>query len=262
MNRLSICIQKGGSGKTTLTINVAGALNRRGHDVLVVDLDPQGALTEGLGFAELYDKEPPTLYDALTDSQEREVAESLIVSHEEMDLLPSSIWMTAAEPELTVSRRGGEQLDLVLDELDEEYDVIIVDSPPYLGYLIDNALVAAQNILIPALAERTSMRGLELMYDHIDELEREYEISIEEIGLVANRVEETNEAEEMMEWFRSAFDDVPVFEVRKRVALQRAFNEGVSIFEFDDSLDMADVFLDVAQEVEAHLGLEDRRATQ
>jgi len=155
--------------------------------------------------------------------------------------------MTAAEPELTLSRRGGEQLALALDGVADAYDYVLIDCPPYLGYLTDNALYAAQNLLIPALAESTSKRALELLFDHVEALEADYEISIVERGLVANRVEETNEAEEMMAWFRDAFDDIPVWEVRKRVALQRAFSAGGSIFEQDPDLDIADVFRDVAE---------------
>lgn len=118
-------------------------------------------------------------------------------------------------------------------------------SRPNLGYLTDNALYATQNVLIPALAESTSKRALELLFDHIEALELDYEITIGELGVVANRVEETNEAEHMMEWFDDAFPDVPVWEVRKRVDLQRAFSSGVSIFEYDPGLDMAEVFLEI-----------------
>lgn len=248
--KLTISNQKGGVGKTTVAINLAGALNHRGHDVLLVDLDPQGAATEGLGFQEAYDAEPPSLFDVLTDPSERDELRSIIVEHEEMDVVPSNIDMTAAEPELTLQRRGGEQLALALDTVAGDYDYIIIDAPPYLGYLTDNALYAAKNVLMPALAESTSKRALELLFDHVESLELDYEISITERGLVANRVEETNEAEEMMEWFEDAFPDIPVWEVRKRVDLQRAFSAGVSIFKHDPDLDMADVFLSIAAEMD------------
>lgn len=241
--KIAVSNQKGGVGKTTVAINVAGALNQRGHDVLFVDLDPQGAATEGLGFTAAYDAEPPSLFEVLTE--QREAIADLIVSHEEMDVVPSNIDMTAAEPELTLSRRGGEQLALALELVEDDYDYVIIDCPPYLGYLTDNGLFAAQNVLIPALAESTSKRALELLFDHIEALEMDYEISIGECGVVANRVEETNEAEEMMAWFNDAFPDVPVWEVRKRVAFQRAFSDGRSIFGYNRELDMAEVFAEI-----------------
>jgi chromosome partitioning protein len=259
---LAVTIQKGGVGKTTTAINVAGALNQRGRDVLLVDLDPQGAATEGLGFAAEYDAKPPTLFDVLTDAEQRDVLEEIIVEHEEMDVVPSNIDMTAAEPELTLSRRGGEQLDLALDAVQDDYDYIIIDCPPYLGYLTDNGLYAAQNVLIPALAETTSKRALELLFDHIESLELDYEISFEERGLIANRVEETNEAEEMMEWFHDAFPDIPVWEIRKRVALQRAFSSGCSIFEYKPDIDMADRYLDIAASLDDQFGFDEPEARQ
>jgi chromosome partitioning protein len=252
---LAVTNQKGGVGKTTIAINVAGALNQRGRDVLFVDLDPQGAATEGLGFVDAYDADPPSLFDVLTDPNQRDGLAELVVEHEEMDVVPSNIDMTAAEPELTLSRRGGEQLSLALDAVSDPYDYVIVDCPPYLGYLTDNGLYATQNVLIPALAESTSKRALELLFDHIEALETDYEISIVERGVVGNRVEETNEAEEMMAWFRDAFPDIPVWEVRKRVALQRAFSAGGSIFGHEPELDMAEVFLEVAASLDEQFDL-------
>jgi chromosome partitioning protein len=248
--------QKGGVGKTTVAINVAGALNQRGHEVLFIDLDPQGNATEGLGYPEIYDAEPPTLFDVLTETSQRDQFADLILDHEEMDVIPSNIDMTAAEPELTLSRRGGEQLSLALDTLDHTYEFIVIDCPPNLGYLTDNGLHAARNVLIPALAESTSKRALELLFDHIEMLELDYETTVVECGVVANRVEETNEGKEMLAWFHEAFADVPVWEIRKRVALQRAFTAGQSVFEYDPGLDMCEVFLDIAADLERQFGKE------
>ena len=253
--RMAISNQKGGVGKTTVAINVAGALNRRGHDVLFVDLDPQGNATEGLGLEAEYEAEPPTLFDALTDHEARDDVDSLVVEHEEMDVLPSNIDMTSVEPELTMAMRGRERLGQVLDEIDADYDVVLIDCPPYLGNLTDNALLAAGNVLIPALAESTSKRALEILFDQVEVLEAEFDTHIQDLGVVANRVETTNEAEQMLSWFEEAFVDVPVWEVRKRVALQRAFSAGSSIFEFETDCDMESVFEDVAVDLERQLGL-------
>lgn len=252
--RIAVSNQKGGVGKTTTAINVAGALNQRGQDVLLVDLDPQGAATEGLGLAAAYDAQPPSLYDVLTDPEQRDEILALVEEHAEMDVIPSNVDMTAAEPELTVDRRGSEKLGPALEHVEDGYDYVIIDCPPYLGYLADNGLTAAKNVLVPALAESTSKRALELLVDHIESLEYDTDLSIEEIGLVANRVEETNEATEMVEWFGQAFPDIPVWEIRKRVALQRAFSNGSSIFEYQPECDMADRYLDIASTLEAELG--------
>ncbi|WP_049972932.1 ParA family protein [Haladaptatus cibarius] len=253
--KIAISNQKGGVGKTTVAINVAGALNTCDHDVLFVDLDPQGNATEGLGLEEEYEAQPPTLFDVLTDHEAREDVDSLIVSHPEMDVLPSNIDMTSIEPELTMAMRGRERLGQVFDALDADYDVILIDCPPYLGNLTDNALLAAENVLIPALAESTSKRALEILFDQMEVLEAEYDTQVRDLGVVANRVETTNEAKTMLAWFDEAFSDVPVWEIRKRVTLQRAFSAGCSIFELEEDCDMTAQFLAIAEELERQLGL-------
>jgi len=254
---LAVTIQKGGVGKTTTAINVAGALNQRGRDVLLIDLDPQGAATEGLGFTREYDADPPSLFDVLTESTQRDQLADLIVEHDEMDVIPSNIDMTAVEPELTLARRGGEQLALALEPVADAYEYVIIDCPPYLGYLTDNGLYAAQDVLIPALAESTSKRAVELLFDHIESLEMDYGISFTERGVIANRVEQTNEATDMVTWFNDAFPDIPVWEVRKRVALQRAFAAGCSIFEYNPDLDMADQYRAIAASLDSQYGFTD-----
>lgn len=249
--KLCVTNQKGGVGKTTIAINAAGALNERGHDVLFIDVDPQGNATEDLGMREAYDAEPPTLLDCLTEPDQRDAVEDLIREHAEMDLIPSNIDMTVAEHELTLSRRSGEQLDILIRKIEDDYDYVIVDSPPNLGHLTDNAIYATQNVLIPALAESTSKRAFELLWDHIELLESDYEIAVNEVGVVANRIDvRKNQAQEMLEWINDAFGDVPVWHVRERADIQRSLEEGVSLLESAPECDMCDVFRTMAIDIE------------
>jgi chromosome partitioning protein len=243
--------QKGGVGKTTVAINVAGALAQRGRDVLFVDLDPQGHGTEGLGFGEAYDAQPPSLYDVLLDLENQDRINDIVHTHDEFDLVPSNVDMFNAEPELTTAMRGRERLTMALEELEHDYEFVVVDCPPSLGNLTDNALLACEQVLIPALAEGTSIRALEILFDQIETIENGYDVAVEDLGLVANRVETDGEATEMMDWFEDTFGGrIPVWEVRKRVALKRAWNNGVSIFEHDESCDMEAVFLEIAEHIE------------
>lgn len=281
--RICVTNAKGGTGKTTIAINVAGALNDRGRDVLFVDLDPQGNATEGLGLMDAYDARPPTLFDALTGSPA--VFGDLIVEHEEMDVVPSNIDMLQAEHELTIAdlfaRINTEGLDVdpavlstfainatpdmvrgdhALDTLDRAldavsgYDYIIIDSPPFYGNLTDTGVYAAQHVLVPALAESTSERAIELLMDQMVALEQQTDITVEMLGVVANRIETTSEAKTMVKWFQSAFPHSPVWQVRKRVALQRAYSEGNSVFGTDESCDMAEVFSRIAAEFDTKFG--------
>jgi chromosome partitioning protein len=241
--KIAVSNQKGGVGKTAVAINAAGALNTRGRDVLFVDLDPQGNATENLDLREAYDSEPPSLFDVLSDAEQRDRIGELVREHEEMSVIPSNIDMTAVEPELTLSRRSGEQLALALEHIEDEYDYVIIDCPPFLGNLMDNAMYAAQNVLIPALAEDTSKRAFELLFDHIDALERDYEITIRERGVVINRIDvRKTQANEMIDWIRDAFDDTPAWEIRERAAIQRALSNGASIFIEEPDCDQIEVF--------------------
>lgn len=292
----TVCVTnaKGGTGKTTIAINVAGALNERGHDVLFVDMDPQGNATEGLGLLDAYDAEPPTLFDVLTDRDQRGAIEELVVEHEEIDVVPSSVDLLQAEHELTIADlmawaktdpsvdidpaalaslainvtpetiTGDHAMDLLdraLAELESEYDIVIIDSPPFYGKLTDTAIYAARNVLVPALTEASSERAIELLVDQIAALESQVDIEVDTVGVVANRVEQTNEDTAMLEWLETVFEDYPIWEVRKRVALQRAFSTGTSIFASEQSVDMESVFLDIAEGIESQFGIDHTEVT-
>jgi chromosome partitioning protein len=110
-------------------------------------------------------------------------------------------------------------------------------------------------VLIPALAESTSKRAFELLYDHIEALERDYEIGIRDRGVVINRIDvRKKQAQEMIEWIHNAFDNVPVWEVRERASIQYALEEGVSLLQYEPDGDMAQVFREIAADLDAQFG--------
>lgn len=249
--KIAVSNQKGGVGKTTVAINTAGALAARENDVLLVDLDPQGYLTSGVGFDHVYTADPPSLYDALTDPANHTV-EDLVQQHAEFDVLPANIDMFNLEQELVSAMRGRERLTMLLEDVDA-YDAFVVDCPPSLGILTDNALLACPNLLIPAEAEDTSIRALDLLFKQIDTLEENYGTSIQEAALVVSNVDYPldNEQQGMLDWFDSTFADrIPIVELRSRATIKRAFNAGRSIFTHDEECDQADALLRLAAALE------------
>ena len=155
------------------------------------------------------------------------------------------------------AEQAGHALDLLsktLAAVERNYDYVIVDSPPFYGKLTDTGLFATRNVLVPALTEASSERAIELLIEQLTALEDHVGITIDTLGVVANRVEQTNEDQVMLDWLGEVFADYPIWQVRKRVALQRAFSAGQSVFRYQPSLDITDVFLDIATEFDRTFG--------
>ncbi len=250
--RLVVSNQKGGVGKSTLALNVAGALADRENDVLLIDLDPQGYLTSGAGYKDEYTADGANLADALKKPGEHTVAD-LVVAHDEFDLLPANIGMFTLEQDLVSAMQGRKRLQMLLEDV-TGYDFIVVDCPPSLGLLTDNALLACENLLIPAEAEDTSIRALDLLFKQIDSLEDNFTgARINEQAVVVSNVDYPidGEQEGMLEWFDDQFSEfIPVFEVRNRAAIKRAWNHGHSIFGHDEDCDMEDELQAIAAHFE------------
>lgn len=252
--------QKGGVGKTTLTIHVAGALADRGLDVLVVDLAPEGALTSILGYDDAYsdlDREV-SLHELLLDPNRAADVGDLVLEGAEFDLLPANERMVdRTGGELNGEPRARERLQMVLDELGTGYDVVLVDNMPSINVLTDNALVASDGVLIPAYAEALSVQGLDRLQKQIDSV-REYFGAVRILGIVANRVEHNKQADAMLEQLHTEFEDglgMPVFDIYKRVDLQRAIAaQERSIFAAEElDSDMAEVIAEIATTVDDEL---------
>ncbi|MGX7828930.1 ParA family protein [Actinokineospora sp. 24-640] len=180
---LAICNQKGGVGKTTSTINLGAALTEFGRRVLLVDFDPQGALSVGLGIpAHQLDR---TIYNALIGQtvELRDVVLRTCV--EDMDLLPSNIDLSAAEVQL-VSEVGREHALLrTLRPIIADYDYVLVDCQPSLGLLTINALAAADGVLIPLECEFFSLRGVALLIDTIEKVRERLNPKLDITGILA-----------------------------------------------------------------------------
>src|SRR6202522_4208177 len=180
---VAVCNQKGGVGKTTTTINLGAALAEQGARVLLVDFDPQGALSVGLGI-QPHDIDS-TVYNLL---MERDITPHDVLHKtgvDGMDLLPSNIDLSGAEVQL-VHEVGREYvLGGVLKPLVSEYDVIMIDCQPSLGLLTINALAAADGVLIPLECEYFAMRGVALLMETIEKVSSRLSPKLTMDGLLA-----------------------------------------------------------------------------
>ncbi|WP_227778589.1 ParA family protein [Haladaptatus pallidirubidus] len=252
--RIAVSCQMGGSGKTTTSINLAGALGNYNKDfeVLLVDTDPQGTATEGTGFTDVYHSEDVSLYDVLTDIDEQQKVNDLILSHEEFDVLPSHELMFGVERELQSSPKTEERLDGVLDALERSYDYVILDTPPHLGPLTNNALVTADGLVVPAKPVRRSIRALETLFEQVGIIEKHFS-SIDRLGMLVNDIQYPvdGDTQEMLDWFTRFEDGLGVYQIRNRVAIKRAWNNGVSIFGHEEECDMEEVYDEFATDIVA-----------
>lgn len=230
---IAICNQKGGVGKTALTINLGAALADQGHKVLLIDLDPQGHLTEGVGVKDLYLKEDNTLFEAITDHKGD--GDKLIhpIPHEKFDLLASNYQMALVEQKLFMTRNREHKLRELLDELSKPYDFVLIDCPPNLGNLTDNALNAARRVVVPIQAETSSVRALDLLFDQIESVEHGLKIKIEVLAVVPNLVQESALSRRILSDLRASIPVITPFEIKKRVVLQEAYDKGRSIFSYE-----------------------------
>jgi chromosome partitioning protein len=204
---LAVCNQKGGVGKTTSTINLGAALTEYGRRVLLVDFDPQGALSVGLGVHP--HQLDQTIYNVI---MERDVGVGDVIMRtpvEGMDLLPSNIDLSAAEIQL-VSEVGREHtLVRTLRPVIEHYDYVLVDCQPSLGLLTVNALAAADGVRIPLECEFFSLRGVALLIDTIEKVRERLNPKLEITGILATMYDpRTLHSREVMARVVEAFGDV------------------------------------------------------
>ncbi len=230
---ISIANQKGGVGKTTTTINLSVALAQMKKKTLVVDMDPQGALSAGLGIDGYGLQE--TIYTALTDP---EFAVNRIVYPVQayLDMIPANIDLASAEMELIAEIRREFILKRVLDPLTQWYDFILIDCPPSLGLLTVNALCVSQEVLIPMQCEYFAMRGIRLLLDTIERIKTRLNTELELTGILATMYSTgTIHAREVLQEIRSVFGE-KVFDmvVYKSIRFAEASVANKAMIDYDE----------------------------
>ncbi|MCS4484333.1 AAA family ATPase [Gleimia sp. 6138-11-ORH1] len=203
---IAMCNQKGGVGKTTTTINLAASLAEYGRRVLIVDFDPQGAASAGLGVAS--QDLDITIYNLLL-SAKTNVKDAIVETQvPNLDIIPANIDLSAAEVQLVNEVAREQALTRVLRPVLDEYDVIFIDCQPSLGLLTVNALTAAHGVMIPLEAEYFALRGVALLVDTIDMVADRLNPRLKIDGILATMVDtRTLHSREVLERLHQAFGD-------------------------------------------------------
>jgi chromosome partitioning protein len=247
---IAMCNQKGGVGKTTTAINLASALAGYGRKVLVVDFDPQGALSAGLGVVA---HDIKTIYDLMVE-KDLNVEEVIVkTSVKNFDLIPANIDLSAAEVQLVNEVAREQILARILRPILGNYDVIIIDCQPSLGLLTVNALTAAHGVLIPLNCEFFALRGVALLIETIEKVRDRLNPAIKLDGILATMYDpRTLHAREVVERLYEAFGD-QVFDtiVNRTVKFPDATIAALPITEFAPTSDAAEYYRTVARELVA-----------
>ncbi len=249
---IAIANQKGGVGKTTTTINVAASLALAERRVLLIDVDPQGNLTSGVGQK---GKAAPagTVYQAITSSEPATDAHPYMVPTgiERLDLIPADRNLTGAEIELVTLPHREERLRVLVSGVREEYDYIFIDCPPSLGLLTLNALVAADAVLIPLHCEYFALEGLADLVSTMRRVRAALNPDLDIEGVLLTMFDErTNLGQQVATDVRNFFKD-KVFRtvIPRNVRLGEAPSHGMPVILYDSKSRGAEAYRALAAEM-------------
>ena len=246
MRIIAFANQKGGVGKTTTTVSIAAALGELGRRVLAVDLDPQGALTYSLGM------DPDELDETINDVLIRRLPMQKVIQTREVDLVPANIDLAGAEAVLLAKTGREYALERALREVLPMYDYVLIDCPPSLGILTINGLTAAQEVVIPLLAEALSHRAVGQLIETLGDIRHFTNPDLQVIGLIATMFDgRTRHAREVLADIGNRYG-VRMLEppVRKSIRFAEATQAGRSIVSFAPSHPGAQAYRDLAAVIE------------
>ncbi len=246
---IAITNQKGGVGKTTTSVNLAAALARKKHNVLLVDMDPQANATQGIGINR--DQLEYSTYDVLVG--DAKIEEIILPSYaKQLDVAPASIDLAGVDLELSAIKKGREQrLKNALAEIKEKYDYIIIDCPPALGLLNTNALTACDSVLIPVQCEYYALEGLTQLLNTILLTQGVFNPSLSIEGVLLTMLDQrTNLGVEVSQEVRKYFKEkVYKTVIPRNIKLSEAPSAGLAIFDYDMSSEGAKSYKNLAKEV-------------
>jgi chromosome partitioning protein len=247
---IAMCNQKGGVGKTTTAINMSAALAEYGRKVLLVDYDPQGALSAGLGIVA---HDEVTIYDLMLDSN---IDPKTAIKHTRipgLDVIPANIELSAAEMKLVNEFSREKILSRILKKVSADYDLIVIDCQPSLGLLTVNALTAAHGVIIPLATEYFALRGVAILEDIIKKVQETTNETLVLDGVLGTMYDgRTLHSREVMDRLREAFGD-KVFKsvIHRTVKFPDATVAAEPITTFASDSEAAEAYRTVARELVA-----------
>ncbi|HFK0450880.1 TPA: ParA family protein [Listeria monocytogenes] len=248
---IALANQKGGVGKTTSSVNLSSSLAFLGKKVLLVDIDPQGNASSGVGVNK--GEIEHCIYDVLVD----DVAIQDVLQKTDLDnlnVIPATIQLAGAEVELVPAISREIRLKKAIDSIRDDYDYVIIDCPPSLGLLTLNALTAADSVLIPVQCEYYALEGLSQLLNTIRIVQKHLNEDLQIEGVLLTMLDaRTNLGiqviEEVKKYFQSkVFNTI----IPRNVRLSEAPSHGKPILLYDAKSKGAEVYLELAKEVVAH----------
>jgi chromosome partitioning protein len=237
--------QKGGVAKTTTTLNLGVAFAEKGHRVLLIDLDPQGNLTMSQGL------NPDEIERSMFDVLVHKVPMQEVIEEREVDIAVSSIDLAGAELALSSMIGRERALEKALAPVKDDYDFVLIDTPPSLGLLTINAFVAADTVIVPVQCEYLSLRGLVQLENTLSMIRENLNPTVEIEGILPTMYDKRLlHSKEAVEILTENFGDLVLnTKIRKTVRYAEAPVKGMSVLKYDPSGEAASMYRDLAKEV-------------
>lgn len=248
---IALANQKGGVGKTTTSVNLSSSLAFLGKKVLLVDIDPQGNASSGVGINK--GEIEHCVYDVLVD----DVALKDVIkptAMETLEVVPATIQLAGAEVELVPAISREIRLKKAIDSVRDNYDYVIIDCPPSLGLLTLNALTASDTVLIPVQCEYYALEGLSQLLNTIRIVQKHLNADLQIEGVLLTMLDaRTNLGIQVIDEVKKYFQN-KVFEtiIPRNIRLSEAPSHGKPIILYDDKSRGSEVYVDLAKEVIAH----------